>query len=99
MRRPCHLCSSTRSPLIGLKVYGPGERVARFVNFTYRGELCVLAYEKFGLRLYLRTEAPEEEARKTQVKVAKQLRSSMRVVEKVIMDAAPELLGKGRPRS
>ena len=95
MRRPCHLCSSTRSPLIGLKVYGPGEKVARFVNFTYRGEPCVLAYEKFGLRLYLRTEAPEEEARKTQVKVAKQLRSSMRVVEKVIMDAAPELLGKG----
>ena len=81
--------------LIGLKVYGPGEKVARFVNFTYRGEPCVLAYEKFGLRLYLRTEAPEEEARKTQVKVAKQLRSSMRVVEKVIMDAAPELLGKG----
>lgn len=95
MRRPCHLCSSTRSPLIGLKVYGPGEKVAWFVNFTYRGEPCVLAYEKFGLRLYLRTEAPEEEARKTQVKVAKQLRSSMRVVEKVIMDAAPELLGKG----
>ena len=99
MRRPCHLCSSTRSPLIGLKVYGPGEKVAWFVNFTYRGEPCVLAYEKFGLRLYLRTEAPEEEARKTQVKVAKQLRSSMRVVEKVIMDAAPELPARGRPRS
>ena len=29
--------------LIGLKVYGPGEKVARFVNFTYRGEPCVLA--------------------------------------------------------
>ena len=81
--------------LIGLMAYGPDEKVAWWVNFTYRGEPCVLAYEKFGLRLYLRTEAPEEEARKTQVKVAKQLRSSMRVVEKVILDAAPELLGKG----
>jgi hypothetical protein len=78
-----------------LKAYGPGEKVAWWVNFTYRDEPCVLAYEKFGLRLYLRTKAPEEEARKTQVKVAKQLRSSMRVVEKVILDAAPELLGKG----
>ena len=81
--------------LIGLKAYGPGEKVAWWVNFTYRGEPASLAYEKFGLRLYLRTEAPEEEARKTQVKVAKQLRSSMRVVEKVILDAAPELLGNG----
>jgi hypothetical protein len=81
--------------LIGLKACGPDEKVGWWVNFTYQGEPFVLAYEKFGLRLYLRTEAPEEEARKTQVQVAKQLRSSMRTVEKLILNAAPELLGKG----
>ncbi|MCA1673553.1 MAG: hypothetical protein LC799_15610, partial [Actinobacteria bacterium] len=37
----------------------------------------------------------EEEARKTQVQIVKKLRSSMRTVEKLIVDAAPELLGKG----
>ncbi|MER5621098.1 hypothetical protein ABT061_08650 [Streptosporangium sp. NPDC002544] len=81
--------------LIGLTAYGPGEKVAWWVHFTYQGEWCELAYEKFGLRLYLRTEKPEEEARKTQVQIVKKLRSSMRTVEKLIVDAAPELLGKG----
>lgn len=51
-------------PLIGLKAYGPGEKVAWWVNFTYRGDWCQLAHEKFGLRLYLRTDAHEEDARK-----------------------------------
>ena len=81
--------------LIGLKAYGPDEKVAWWVNFTYRGEWCELAHQKFGLRLYLRTDAPEDEARKTQVQIIKKLRSTTRTVEKLILDAAPELLGKG----
>ncbi len=67
--------------LIGLAAYGPGEKVAWWVSFTYKGESCELAHQKFGLRLYLRTEAPEEERGKTLAQVAKQLRSSMRTVE------------------
>ena len=52
--------------------------------------------QKFGLRLYLRTERPEDEALKTQEQIAKQLRSSMRTVEQApVVDAAPDLLGKG----
>ncbi len=54
--------------LIGLKAYGPGEKVAWWVNFTYKGEWCELAHEKFGVRLYLWTEVPEGEARKTLVR-------------------------------
>ena len=81
--------------LTGLKAYGPGEKVAWWVNFTYRGEWCQLAHQKFGLRLYLQTEAPEEEARATQAQIVKKLRSSIRIVEKLILDAAPALLGKG----
>lgn len=81
--------------LIGLPAHGPGEKVAWWVNFTYRGEWCELAHQKFGLRLYLRTEKPEEEARNIQVQIVNKLRASMRTVEKLIVDAAPELLGKG----
>ena len=81
--------------LVGLKAYGPDEKVAWWVDFTYRGEWCELAHQKFGLRLYLHTKAPEDEARKTQDQIVKQLRSSMRTVERLILDAAPELLGKG----
>jgi len=81
--------------LIGLQSYGPGEKVAWWVTFTFRGEWCELAHQKFGLRLYLRTEASEEEAHKTMAQVMKKLRSSVRTVEQLILDAAPELLGKG----
>lgn len=81
--------------LIGLTARGPGEKVAWWVNFTYRGEWCELAHAKFGLRLYLQTEAPAEEARKTQVQILKKLQSTTRIVEKLILDAAPLLLGNG----
>lgn len=82
--------------LIGLTAHGPGEKVAWWVNFTYKGEWCELAHEKFGVRLYVWTEASEDEARKTQAEVAKKLRSSMRTVETLILTSAPDLLGQGR---
>lgn len=81
--------------LIGCPAYGPGEKVAWWVNFTYRDERCSLALQKFGLRLYLRTERTEDEALDTQKHIVKQLRSSMRTIERLIVDAAPDLLGKG----
>ncbi len=81
--------------LIGLEAYGPAEKVAWWINFSYRGEWCELAHQKFGLRLYLHTDRSEEEARESQVQIVKQLRSSIRTIEKLILDAAPELLGKG----
>ena len=81
--------------LIGLKARGPGEKVAWWINFTYRGEWCELAHQKFGLRLYLRSERPEEEARKTQLQIVKQLRSSVHTAERLILDAAPGLLNQG----
>ncbi|MEU7864661.1 hypothetical protein [Nonomuraea sp. NPDC049141] len=81
--------------LIGLTADGPGEKVEWWVNFTYQDEWCELAHEKLGLRLYLWTGKPEEEAHKIQDQIVKKLRSSIRTVEKLIVDAAPELLGKG----
>jgi hypothetical protein len=63
--------------------------------FTYRGEMCVLAHEKFGLRLRFRTAASEAEANKTLNEIAKKLRSSTRIVEKMILASAPDLLGRG----
>lgn len=80
--------------LIGLRAYGPSEKIAWWVPFTYRNEQCTLSHEKFGMRLYLRT-GSSEEARKTQARIVKQLRSSMRTVEKLIADAAPDLLDEG----
>lgn len=81
--------------LTGLQAHGPGEKVAWWITFAYRGERCSLAHQKFGLRLYLTTERSEEEAAKTHGQIVKQLRSAVRSVERLILDAAPRLLGSG----
>jgi hypothetical protein len=37
--------------LIGCSHGGPGEKVAWWVPFSYKGHACELAHEKFGLRI------------------------------------------------
>ncbi|MEA5367144.1 hypothetical protein VA596_46985 [Amycolatopsis sp., V23-08] len=81
--------------LIGLPSDGPGEKVAWWVDFLYQGEWCQLAHRKFGVRLTLATEASKDDAAKKMGRIVKQLRSSLSVVEKLIEDAAPDLLGAG----
>lgn len=81
--------------LIGLNARGPGEKVAWWVDFSYQGQRCELAHQKFGLRLYLRTALPAVEAKKLLRQIAKQLRASTRVVEKLLLASAPELLAHG----
>ena len=82
--------------LVGCPSYGPGEKVLWWVPFSYKGECCELALQKFGLRIYLRTDRGAEAAQATQRQIAKQLRSSMRTVEGVVRAAAPRLLGRGQ---
>jgi hypothetical protein len=36
--------------LIGIRHDGPGEKVAWWVTFTYKGYPCEFAHQKFGLR-------------------------------------------------
>jgi hypothetical protein len=50
------------------------------VNFTFQDEACTLAQEKFGVRLYLRTDRPAEEARQTRARLVKKLRGTTRTV-------------------
>lgn len=81
--------------LTGLRANGPDEKVAWWVSFSYKGDNCELAHEKFGVRLYLRTDLPESEAASRQMDIVKKLRSSVRTVEQMILSVAPELLGEG----
>lgn len=80
---------------IGLTPQGPAEKVAWWVNFTYQGQACTLAHEKFGLRLYLHTESEETSATQTLIQIDKRLRSSVRAVEKEVLADAPALLANG----
>lgn len=105
LRLPSHKFTVTEAPvpslykyaltLIGCPASGPAEKVLWWVDFTYKGEWCELALQKFGLRIYLRTDRPEDEALATQITMAEQLHSSMKTVERVVQAAAPELLSKG----
>lgn len=81
--------------LIGLTAGGPGEKVAWWVNFTYKGEPCTLTHEKFGVRLFLRSDRPEEDARQTLSQIIKKLDGTNKTVERLILDAAPNILGAG----
>jgi len=81
--------------LIGLTPEGPGEKVAWWVNFAYEGESCQLAFQKFGLRLYLRSPSDKEAAAARLDAIVRKLQAAVRVVEKVVLDAAPDLLGQG----
>lgn len=81
--------------LIGLDSFGPGEKFVWGVDFAFRGQPFQLTFAKFGLRLYLNSDASEEEANKMMVQVMKKLRSSVRTVEKLVLNTAPSLLGQG----
>lgn len=81
--------------LIGCSAHGPAEKIPWWVPFTYNGEWCQLALQKFGLRIYLHTDRGPEQAQATQVEIARKLQSSMRTVEKVVKAAAPDLLSSG----
>lgn len=81
--------------LIGLAAQGPAEKVAWWIEFAYKGELCQLSHEKFGVRLGLWSQAPRDVASQTLNQIAGKLRSAARTVEGLIADAAPETLGRG----
>ena len=80
--------------LIDIRWRGPGEKVAWWVDFTYKGYACELAHQKFGVRLFVQAPS-EDEAQDIAVQVTKKLKSAVRVVEKVIVAAAPAILDAG----
>ena len=78
--------------LAGIPSHGPGEKVAWWVSFDYEGHHFQLAHQKFGLRLYSNTDSDSEPPSRD---VLKKLQSAVRVVEGLIADFAPVLLGRG----
>ena len=67
--------------LIGLQDWGPGEKTAWTVDFTYSGEPCRVYHQKFGVRIVLCTTRGETEAQETMREVAKKLAGSVRTIE------------------
>lgn len=75
--------------LVGLRSAGPGEKVSWWVHFLFQGQLCELALEKFGLRLYVElVDDDETQAEQLAKIIVKKLRSSMRAIETLVLAPA-----------
>lgn len=81
--------------LIGIRHDGPGEKVAWWVTFTYKGHPCELAHQKFGLRLRIGGDLTEERANDLLTEMRKKLVSAVRIVEGLLAETARHTLNAG----
>ena len=81
--------------LIGVRHSGPGEKVAWWVTFTYKGYPCELAFEKFGLRLRIGGDLTEQRAEEFLTEMRKKVVSAVRTVEAHLSETASDTLNAG----
>jgi hypothetical protein len=81
--------------LIGIPHYGPGEKVAWWVAFTYKGYPCELAHQKFGLRLRIGGDLTEDQAGDLLTELRKKLGSAVKIVEGLLAETASDTLNAG----
>lgn len=81
--------------LIGCQACGPAHKTRWRVEFTFRGERCQMALEKFGLHIYLQSSRSAPDVLSTQQKISEQLKSSTTVVEELLRDNGLNRLRQG----
>jgi hypothetical protein len=81
--------------LIGIRHYGPSEKVAWWVAFTYKGYPCELAHQKFGLRLRIGGDLTEDQAGDLLTEIRKKLGSAVKIVEGLLAETASDTLNAG----
>jgi hypothetical protein len=81
--------------LIGIRHDGPGEKVAWWVTFTYKGYPCELAHQKFGLRLRIGGDLTEDQAGDLLTEILKKLGSAVKTVEGLLAETASDTLNAG----
>jgi hypothetical protein len=81
--------------LIGISHQGPGEKVAWWVIFAYRGYPCELAHQKFGLRLRIGGDLSEDQAGDLLNEIRKKLGSAVKIVEGLLAETASDTLNAG----
>lgn len=81
--------------LIGINHTGPGEKVAWWTSFIYKGYACELAHQKFGLRLRIRGNLTEEQADDLLAEIGKKLASAVATVEALLVETARDTLNAG----
>lgn len=81
--------------LIGIPHSGPGEKVAWWVTFTYKGYPCELAHQKSGLSLRVGSGLSEGQADVLLAEMRKKLASAVKAVEGLLAETANDTLNAG----
>jgi len=82
--------------MIGLRLSGPGEKVAWWTTFVHDGAMYELAHQKFGLRLRLASDDLEPAEIESRLQATtKRLISATRVVEKEVGKLSQMLVDEG----
>jgi hypothetical protein len=81
--------------LIGVPHGGPGEKVAWWTSFTYKGHSASLAHQKFGLRLRIRGEFTDEQVGELMSEMTNKLTKAVRTVEDLLASRASATLSAG----
>jgi hypothetical protein len=81
--------------LIGCPHGGPGEKVAWWVSFSYKGHACELAHEKFGVRIRIWGDLTEKQAAELMAEMRKKLVSAVSTVETLLAETAGDTLNAG----
>jgi hypothetical protein len=78
------LVQFTLVDVLNLDDWGRAEKTAFQIPFCYRGVRCMVAHQKFGLRLYVASE-DEETARNLRAEIVGKLSRAIRIVERRLL--------------
>jgi len=81
--------------LVGIGHGGPGEKVAWWASFRYKGYGASLAHQKFGVRLSVRGRLTEEQAGDLLTEMRRKLRSAVATVEELLTETTRDTLNIG----
>ncbi len=81
--------------LIGIDHTGPGEKVAWWATFAYKGYACSLVHQKFGLRLRIRGNLTDAQANSLLSEMQEKLVSAVATVEGLLITRTRDTLNAG----
>jgi hypothetical protein len=83
--------------VLGFSNFGPDEKLRWQVPFTYQGMRCSLAYQKFGVRLYIaKSDVDEQDVHQKAKEIIGKLKRAAKIIERRVLDPyAKSQIGNG----
>jgi hypothetical protein len=73
--------------VLGFQNFGPDEKLRWLVSFSYQGMRCSLAYQKFGVRLYIaKDDVAEQDVPRKAKEIIGKLNRAAKIIERQVLD-------------